>query len=126
MEPCRASVLVVDDELIVRRTLVRAITRAGYACVGVADAAEALDCFAEGVVRPLLVISDLHLAGESGLDLAHRIAAIAPGVPVLIASGASCESIAAHPDVAGFLHKPFELSVLTSAIADALRHRRVA
>ncbi len=119
-------VLVVDDELVVRRTLVRALTRAGYACVAVADAIEALDCFAEEATRPELVIADLYLPGESGVQLAHRIAVIAPGTPVLIASGASRDSIAGDPLVADFIEKPFELSRLTSAIADALRARRTA
>ncbi|MEO6951388.1 MAG: response regulator [Polyangia bacterium] len=120
-----ATVLVVDDELVVRRTLVRAITRAGYSCTAVSDAAEAMGCFAEGETRPELVICDLYLPGESGVQLAHRLATIAPGVPVLITSGASPETVAGDPHIAGFLEKPFELAMLTSAIADALRDRKV-
>jgi DNA-binding NtrC family response regulator len=118
-----AQVMVVDDELVVRRTLVRAITRAGYACVAVADVPEAMSCFADGQ-RPGVVISDFHLPGESGVDLAHYIARIAPGTPVLITSGASHLSLDGDPTVAGFIEKPFELHRLTSAIADALKLAR--
>ena len=116
--------LIVDDELVVRRTLVRALTRAGYTCIAVADAAEAMVCFTNGAALPGCVVSDLYLPGESGLQLAQRIAAVAPGVPVLIVSGASRELVAGDPHVAGFLEKPFELCALTAAIADVLRRRR--
>ena len=121
--PSSAQVLVVDDELVVRRTLVRAITRAGYACIAAADATEAMSCFQHGE-RPGVVISDLYLPDESGVELARKIAEVAPGTPVLITSGAPNAEVDGDPHVAGFIEKPFELQRLTSAIADALKASR--
>jgi CheY-like chemotaxis protein len=112
-------VLVVDDELMVRRTLVRVITKAGYQCSAVSDASEALGHFAQGA-RPRLVISDLNLPGASGLELAHRIAEVAPGTPVLITSGSAPQGLLDDPLVAGFVEKPFEAATLTDAIAEKL------
>ncbi len=111
-----ADVLVVDDEPIVRRTLVRVITKAGYRCDAVADAEEALGQFATGP-HPRLVISDLNLPGASGVELAHRIAKLSPGTPVLIISGSAPRGLLDDPSIAGFLEKPFEAVHLAELIA---------
>lgn len=115
-------VLVVDDEPIVRRTLVRVITKAGYRCDAVADAEEALGQLATGP-HPRLVISDLNLPGASGVELAHRIAELFPGTPVVIISGSAPGGLLDDPSIAGFLGKPFEAAQVAELIAANMRPR---
>jgi DNA-binding NtrC family response regulator len=115
-------VLVVDDEATMRRAMVRAVTRAGCRGVEAADAVEALGYFGADVA-PDLVIADLHLEGESGLELAQQIGRAAPGTPVLIATGFERSGLTIEPPIVGILEKPFELDHLVAEVRRALQTR---
>lgn len=90
-----ARVLVVEDEQDVGELMVAGLQRHGHSATLVSNAADAWTRLAHGDVD--LVILDVRLPGESGLDLSRRIRA-ASDLPVIMVSGAG----ALADRVAGF------------------------
>lgn len=104
------SVLVVDDELMVRRLVVRVLRRAGYEVLD-ADSPDAALAVLDGCDAGVdLLVTDMLLGKESGRALATEVTRRFPGIAVLFMSG--------YPDGAPepektlsqedhFIHKPF-------------------
>lgn len=111
---CRSTVLLVDDEDIVRATTADMLTELGYSITEASGAAEAMELLKRGSV-PDLMITDHLMPGMTGTDLIQEVRARWPKVHTLLISGfADTESIAA--DVAR-LTKPFRQADLAEAIA---------
>src|SRR5882672_10593481 len=67
------SILVVDDDPMVRQLLVRMLEASGYAGHAAGDAAEARRCLDEQDFAAILI--DVRMPGESGIDLLKHVAA---------------------------------------------------
>ena len=109
------TVLVVDDEPVLRAVVVEALRDEGYAVVVAHDGAAALDLVATS--PPDLVLMDVMMPGMDGRAayLAMRSRADLPPVPVVMMSAA----IRRHdldPSVAGYLPKPFDLDDLLALV----------
>ena len=79
-----ATILVVDDEKNIRRTLEMVLRGEGYEVTEAGSAEEALEILARGE-RPVdLAVIDLLLPGMSGLDLLPKAKAARPDVPVIM------------------------------------------
>jgi PAS domain S-box-containing protein len=118
-----ATVLIVDDEAIVRSSLRRALTRFGYRVLEAGDGPTALAAVQSAVPPVELVVLDLVLPG-GGAGIFELLKAVRPDLKVIISSGYTPDSEAARglaPRVDGFLQKPFELPELKAAVAKALR-----
>ncbi|MEN9206679.1 MAG: response regulator [Gloeomargarita sp. GMQP_bins_120] len=74
MEPLPRLVLVVEDGIAEQRLMVALLQRAGYKAVG-QPSAEAAWAWLETHGAPALVVVDIGLPGESGLELCRRIRA---------------------------------------------------
>ena len=81
----RPVVLVVDDESAIADTLAEILNRTGYAAVPTYDAESALDTAL--VMPPELLISDVMLPGDSGIELAIKVRRIFPDCRILLFSG---------------------------------------
>ncbi len=116
-----AKLLVVDDDLAIRRLLVRTLDRAGYAVVEAADARAALA--ARDIDKPDLVLLDLGLPDRDGLELLPLLVrAPGPAVIVLTARDATDEKIAALDLGADdYVTKPFDTDELLARVRSALR-----
>src|SRR6185503_1190552 len=117
-----ATILIVDDEQIVRNSLRRALTRFGYRVLDAGDGTSALAAMQAADPPVDLVILDLVLPG-GGAGIFELLKAIRPDVRVLVSSGYSPDAEAARglaERVEGFLPKPYELSQLKAAVAKAL------
>jgi CheY-like chemotaxis protein len=79
-------VLFVDDEPGVRRLGERILAQAGYRVVGVGDAQEALAAL-RGAEAFEAVVTDVIMPGMGGGELARRIRAERPDMPILFVSG---------------------------------------
>jgi two-component system phosphate regulon response regulator OmpR len=105
-----AHVLVVDDDERLRRLLVRYLTDHGFRVTAAADAAEARACLRS--VRPDLMILDVTMPGETGLDLVDDLRRGGDtDLPVLLltARGAPEDRIAGFEAGADdYLGKPFD------------------
>jgi DNA-binding response OmpR family regulator len=81
----RPVVLVVDDESAITDTLAEILNRSGYAAMPVYSAEEALETAL--LMPPELLIADVMLPGENGIDLAIKIRRIFPDCRILLFSG---------------------------------------
>ena len=81
-----ATVLIVDDDPLVRATFVRILQRGGFQLREAEDGQQGLTEFRRE--RPDGVLLDLRMPGMDGLDVLSTIVAEAPETPVVVASGA--------------------------------------
>lgn len=117
-------ILVVDDEDSVRIMLARLLRMQGYQVVQAASASQALALLAEE--EPDLVITDVVMPGESGIELRRAIAKRWPNLPAIVASGYSAEGpaeFAARTPNTWFVQKPFVSDQFLSLVALALTDR---
>jgi DNA-binding NarL/FixJ family response regulator len=94
------SILIVDDAPAFRSVVRELLERRGYIVAGEADCgADALDLV--GRLDPDAVLLDVHLPGESGFEVAARLAEVRPGLPVLLTSADFDRNFYALADLAG-------------------------
>jgi len=87
------TVLIVEDEDLVRALAVRTLRSRGYQCREVRNAGEALRLLEQEHAQIDLVITDVVMPGMSGGGLGDRLALLRPGLPVLYTSGFADEDI---------------------------------
>jgi two-component system, cell cycle sensor histidine kinase and response regulator CckA len=117
------TILVVEDDPIVRRLAVLGLRAQGYTVVEASDGPEALDVAARVGPSLDLVVSDVVMPGMSGPELIKRMAIAAPGVRRLLVSGHPEPTVApAGPTDAGvaFLSKPFTPERLARKVREVL------
>jgi two-component system cell cycle sensor histidine kinase/response regulator CckA len=126
------TILVVDDERQVRQIIANVLVRAGYRVIQAAGAAEAKLAISVGGDEIALMVCDIRMPGDSGLDLANDLAIIKPGLKILYVSG-MVDSVAVagirRHDPSLVLTKPFTPSVLVDRVGEMLAspgHFRVA
>lgn len=121
--PRTPTILVVDDEDIVRALVTRALREAGYRVVQAQHGAAALALLESRCETIDLVISDLVMPGVGGREVARWVTAHAPALPVLFISGYPRTYLEAHDlyDAAiPLLRKPFLPSRLLEAVQELL------
>lgn len=119
-----ARVLIVEDDPMVRRLLARHFQKKNVAVVEAATAEDALVLFTPSGERFDAVVTDVHLPGMTGVDLATRIRGFRPDQPIVFVTGDVDEDLARRAlegGSAGYLLKPFEFFELDAALAQALR-----
>src|SRR5580658_1691988 len=114
------TVLVVDDDVSTRASLLAVLGGAGIPAVGAASADEALAFHDE--IAPDLVVIDYLLPDRNGLELAQAFKDRDPTLPILLLTGqASLESaMAAVGQVDGYLLKPMATETFIEAVRRAL------
>ena len=123
------TVLLVEDDPVVREVSVRALRAGGYRVVTANSGADAIAAFGRQPVAFDLLVSDVVMPGMSGLELADRLRADAPQLRVLFVSGYAAGVVApadAMKPGFEFLPKPFTPSLLLQkvrAVLDAARPR---
>lgn len=120
-----ATILVVDDEMAIRRLLKASLARADFAVVEAANAREALAALA--IDKPELVLLDLGLPDRDGLELIAAIKAAKAALVVVSARDATAEKVAALDLGADdYVTKPFDTEEVLARIRVALRNRTLA
>jgi len=110
------SVLVVEDEALVRGCIAFELERAGYAVIEAGDAEEALRAFEE---HPEVdaVFSDRNMPGRfDGLTLLQRIHQRRPDVRLILTSGRGEPGTGEMPTGAVFVAKPYDIRSLASLV----------
>lgn len=117
-----ATVLVVEDNAQVRRTIVRSLRGNGYAVIEACDSYEALEIIESRPGTVALVVTDLVLPGINGLELAKAIDRREPGIGVVFMSAYGDDPWGLRDKVPQeqFLPKPFSLTDLLSAVRRTL------
>jgi PAS domain S-box-containing protein len=115
------TVLVVEDEALVRRLAVQLLERHGYKVVEACDGREGLRAWeaAAGAVR--LVLTDVVMPGVDGVEMAAQIARRDPAARTLYMTAWSGEALpAAMGRYAAVLDKPFTTEALLAAVRNAI------
>jgi CheY-like chemotaxis protein len=115
--PIRARVLVVDDELEMRKMLSEHLREKGYEVLEAVDGEEALARMPE--YRPNIVLLDLMMAGIGGMETLRRVKAMAPETCVIMVT--AIEEIETAQTALGrgasdYVTKPFSLQYLDSVL----------
>jgi CheY-like chemotaxis protein len=117
----KKTVLLVDDEITVRRLVASALRARGYAVFEASGGREALpygEC-KEPVID--LLISDVVMPGMTGPELAQKLKAANPSLRVLYLSGyAGATGTENGIDHGNFLQKPFGMDVLWEKVRTLL------
>src|ERR1700729_4651416 len=115
------TVLVADDDRSIRTVLTQALGRSGYQVRTTGNAATLWRWVADG--EGDLVITDVIMPDENGLDLIPRIKRLRPELRVIVMSAQSTLLTAVKATQRGafeYLPKPFDLKELLSVVARAL------
>jgi putative two-component system response regulator len=119
-----ARILVVDDEQQIRRLLARLLEDRGYRCATAGDAHEARRLLE--LERFDLVLSDVNMPGESGLDLVRDVRERYPNSAIVMVTGLDDPRYAQEAlqsGAYGYMLKPFKPNELLINVANALRRR---
>lgn len=114
-------ILVVDDDPVVGKSFDRVLSGKGYAVITASNGEEALSKLASESYD--LVFTDIKMPGMNGLEVAERVKASQPWLPVVIITGYGTEDNEARAEaagVSGFLQKPLSPEMIEGTTARAL------
>ena len=115
------TILVVDDEPVIRSLVVDTLAPLSYQTFGAASGFEALELLAKSRVGIDLLISDIIMPGMHGAELARRIRENYPGIKVIFMTGYLDSSVRQGMDPnATVLMKPLSPSVLAAKVREVL------
>jgi putative two-component system response regulator len=121
----RPSILVVDDEELIQNVLIRILERGGYEDVKVASSSHGARLVLN--TQPIdLILTDMDMPGESGLDLLTYINKRRPHIATLMITGVNDQSLAERAlesGVYGYIIKPFRPNDVLIGVSSALRRR---
>jgi two-component system response regulator RegA len=112
-----ARLLVVDDDETFRARLARALGERGFEVLAAADPAAALAAAREA--RPAYAVVDLKMPGGSGLDLVRDLAALDPGLRIVVLTGYGSIASAVEAMRRGahhYLSKPADADEIIAAL----------
>ncbi len=115
------TILLVEDEDMVRAVAERALSRQGYTVLTAENGEVALELLAKEQ-RPDLLVSDVVMPTMDGPTMARRARELYPDLPILFMSGYAEEQLRRSIDLdnVAFLPKPFSVQQLAEAARDAL------
>lgn len=120
------SVLVIDDEAMIRLTLAAYLEDSGYCVFEAADGVEGIEFFLRH--HPDIVLTDLRMPRLDGLGVINTIRELNPTVPIIVITGTGNDVAQKNSIALGAcecLLKPFnDLSILEDAIVRALEPRK--
>lgn len=116
----RETVLLVDDDDMLRDPLARSLRSLGYTVVEARGGAEALEILRQ--TAPDIVLSDVMMPGMLGTDLVREIRNRHSSLPILVVSGSDIEKYLSMPPMAraDFCAKPFTLAEIAAKIRGLL------
>ena len=115
-----SSVLLAEDEFLIRAVLVDALSDVGVDCIEAATGRDALDVLESDA--PLgVVIVDIGLPDMSGEKVIEAAARHRPGVPIICCSGASAPSTLPEAISVHSFPKPYSASELSNFVASLIR-----
>ncbi len=113
------TVLVVDDEQVMRTVAKAALERYGYHVLLATNGVEALEVFRQAAAEIAVVLLDLTMPLMSGEETLEKLRALRPDVPVLMSSGYNQIEVIRRftgQAPAGFLGKPYTAAELAAKV----------
>ncbi len=118
------AILLLDDEPAIVRSVSLMLERIGYRVTAFTGVTEALDTFEAAPEKVDLVLTDLAMPEANGLDVARRVRAVRPGMPVVLMSGYMSEAERQRAESSGVcatVDKPPTAAVLAHVLDGCLR-----
>jgi two-component system cell cycle sensor histidine kinase/response regulator CckA len=126
IESGSGTVLVVEDDPIVREVTCRTLQAQGYRCLETDSGEEALDLVRQGGEEIEVVVTDVVMPHMSGRELAEKIAELRPTIPVLFMSAYPSDDVIRRGLLAPgaqLVQKPFAPEVLAAKLRELLSSR---
>lgn len=121
--PLNGTILLVDDEEIVRTVLKTLMESIGFTVLTASDGLEAVELYRANLNDINLVLMDMTMPRKNGIEAFIEMHEMSPDVKVIILSGHSAESSSNEMMKLGILRvlqKPVTMSVLAAAIKEAI------
>ncbi|MHC5062714.1 MAG: sigma-54-dependent transcriptional regulator [Planctomycetota bacterium] len=125
--PEKPEILIVDDQRAVREELAYALDYEGYSCQEAANGEDCLKAMAAGNIS--LVLLDIKMPGQDGLQVLAEISQSWPGLPVIMISGhgdIETAVVALKNGAYDFLPKPFDTDRVLVSVKNALTMRSLS
>ena len=122
----KTSILLIDDDIGMRKTLLDILKAKGYETFVAGDGAQGLAFLQENPVN--LVLTDLGLPGISGIGILGKVKALYPAMEVIILTGSATIHSAIEATNLGafsYLQKPYDIDQLLLQIQRAGEKQRV-
>jgi nitrogen-specific signal transduction histidine kinase/ActR/RegA family two-component response regulator len=117
------TILLVEDEVVVRQLVAEILETSGYSVLPAGDGPSALELLRRHSGAVDLLVTDVVMPGMSGPEVATAVTAMRPGTQVLYISGYTDSAIGHHgvlePGIA-FLQKPFSADDLARKVRNVL------
>ncbi|MCX6097543.1 MAG: response regulator, partial [Caldiserica bacterium] len=121
------TILVVEDEPVVRSVAQAFLNRGGYTVLTAPDGASALNVLHEHLADIGLILLDMTMPGMTSGEIVQAIRALDPTVPILLNSGYTSNGVVKQMleegSVQGFLGKPYGLPQLMERVQQLTRGR---
>jgi len=122
----RVTILVVEDEPLMLRLLVKFFSRHGYQVLEAADGEQAIEVYRRQKMEIDAVLLDSRLPRSTGADVFERMKAENPAVKVVMGSGYLEPQTKTEMTLAGikrFVNKPYYLDQLLEIFEDLIKHQ---
>ncbi|OGO40176.1 MAG: hypothetical protein A2147_05125 [Chloroflexi bacterium RBG_16_57_8] len=126
MQNGKRTLLIVDDEPVIRRLLRQKLSREGYVCTEADTADAALRELAGGTFDAMVL--DIRMPGKSGLELLPVVKSRYPDIVIVMATAVTDTSMAIQCMRQGaddYVNKPFNLDEVTLSIQRGLEKRQL-
>jgi len=123
VESGQGTILVVDDEEIIRNLLVATLQSRGYKVLLAENGAEALTVFSRNIREVSMVLLDLVMPVMSGDEVLPHLFIMNPAVRVVVSSGQDpeeCMRKLHDPRVSAYLQKPYRVATLLAKVHELL------
>jgi CheY-like chemotaxis protein len=116
------TILLVEDEDVVRELARRVLERQGYTVLTCANGAEAVELADSDDRRIDLLLTDVVMPGLRGYEVAQRVSATRPEMKILYMSGYAEEALVGRAAINGsaLIEKPFAIDALTRRVRETL------
>lgn len=108
--------LVIDDDPMVRKIMVRMLQRIGYEVEAEESGADGIECLRESDGRFHVVIVDMEMPGQNGLEVGKIIRERWSHLPLVLSSGYSQDLIQDGGPFSSFIQKPYTLTSMARVV----------
>lgn len=112
-------ILVVDDEVSIRKRCIRLLSRQGYQVMGASDSTAALDLIEKNGHLFDLLLVDIRMPGMDGITLMGKVKTVSPALEIIIMTGYATVETAVKAMKYGaydYLSKPFDADELLHVV----------
>ena len=123
MSEGRKTILIAEDDSVIRELLTEMLKTAGYELLTATDGVEAVEAFKNYGDKVKLIISDIGMPRMGGMEAMIFIREMSPSVPIIILSiweDPAYKKIAKQIGVKDYMKKPFNVDELIKKIRETL------